>query len=148
MTSDSPEMDGRRRRGQDSRDRIVSAMLAFVRGGDIPGQQGGDKGAFVGNVGGVGIKRPHSPVKARSVRMASRIQGCAAREELTVGRSTASLRRPCGAARGRGASRQGQQRSRRRQTRHCATEDLVSPDSHGAGVHLFAPSGKPAYIFG
>ncbi len=40
MTPDSPEMDGRRRRGQDSRDRIISAMLAFVREGEVaPGAE-------------------------------------------------------------------------------------------------------------
>jgi AcrR family transcriptional regulator len=40
MTPDSPEMDGRRRRGQDSRDRIVSAMLDLVREGEVtPGAE-------------------------------------------------------------------------------------------------------------
>jgi AcrR family transcriptional regulator len=40
MTRESQETDGRRRRGQDSRDRIVSAMLDLVREGEVtPGAE-------------------------------------------------------------------------------------------------------------
>ena len=114
----------------------------------VPGQKGGDEGAFIGDGRSLGIQPPDRAIVSGGLGVPSVVERSASCQELAVGRNAYTLDRRHGRHGRRGAGCQGRNHGRRYKASGDPSESLVSPTIHGAGVHLFAPPGKSAYMFG
>jgi AcrR family transcriptional regulator len=73
MTRETQQTDGRRRRGEDSRERIIAAMLAFVREGEVA--PGAERVAIRAEVGLRTVFRHFRDMDSLYAEMSSTIEG-------------------------------------------------------------------------
>ena len=127
---------------------VVMPSTAWTRRrrGNVASQKGGDEGPLADDPGRLRIQGARLAIVARRLRILACIQRRPTRQELPIGRCAARRRGDRGRCGGAGG-----QQSRKGEGDDPAAdppEFLLRPPVHGAGVHLFAPPGKPAYMFG